>query len=137
MKLAQKKFVILLECAIALFLFGCSATKYQSAEGSFAGGYRDFKIAPAMYRISFEGNAYISGEKAYQYTLYRASEVTKENNCEWFEIIEGNETLRTEYAGFLGYVQKPRSAIVIRVIKDNPSQNAYFADDIIRSLGEK
>lgn len=136
MKDRQKYFVILLGCVL-VFLCGCSATRYQSAEGSFAGGYRDFKIAPGIYRISFEGNAYISGEKAYHYTLYRAAEVTKSNNCEWFEIVDANETLRTEYAGFLGYVQKPRSAIVIRTFKNNPPEKAYSADDIIKSLDEK
>ncbi len=121
-----------------LAFVGCSATKYQPAEGSWAGGYKDFKIAPGIYRISFEGNAYISGEKAYHYTLYRAAEVTKENNCAWFEIIEKDEAARTEYAGCLmGNVEKPRNAIVIKVFKDNPPANAYFADDLLKSLDEK
>ena len=130
----KKLFLLVFVLAIC----GCSPTKYQPAEGSFAGGYRDFKIAPGIYRISFEGNAYISGEKAYHYTLYRAAEVTKKNNCAWFEIIEKNETVRTDFGGCLvGYVQKPRNAIVIKVSKDNPPANAYFADDLIKSLNEK
>ena len=83
----MKKMVCVEMCmklVLAIFiissLFGCAATRYQPAEGNFAGGYNDLKVGPNMYRISFEGNAYISGEKAYQYTLYRAAEITKENN---------------------------------------------------------
>ena len=92
------------------------------------------KVGPNMYRISFQGNAYISGEKAYQYTLYRAAEITKENNCKWFQITDKTEKTRTEWGGLLGYVEKPRNAIVIRIGKDKPSGNVFYAEDVINSI---
>ncbi len=115
-------------------IFGCAPTGYQPAEESFAGGYTDLRISPTMYRISFEGNAYISGEKAYQYTLYRAAEITKENNFSWFKIMNKDEVLRSEYAGLLGFVEKPRNAIVIKFVEEGSSMNAYSADEILKSI---
>ena len=86
------------------------------------------------YRISFEGNAYITGEKAYQYTLYRAAEIAKQNKCDWFEIMDKDEMSRREFAGFLGYVEKPRNAIVIKLIKEGPTAKTYSADELLKSI---
>jgi len=119
---------------LAIMLFGCAATGYHPAEGNFTGGYTDLKVGPDMYRISFEGNAYITGEKAYQYTLFRAAEITKQNNCDWFEIIDAKEMSRREFGGFLGYVEKPRNSIVIKLIREKPSINAYSANEILKSI---
>jgi hypothetical protein len=126
--------MLMLAVLAVSLLFGCAATQYQPAKGSYAGGYTDLKIAPNMYRISFEGNAYISGEKAYQYTLYRAAEITKENNFSWFVIMDKDEILRSEYAEFLGFVEKPRNAIVIKLVNEGSSTGAYSADDIMKSI---
>ena len=65
---------LLFTVLVILTLIGCAPTRYQPSKGNITGGYTDIKIGPDMYRISFEGNAYITGEKAYQYTLYRAAE---------------------------------------------------------------
>ena len=123
--------VLIFACSL---LFGCAATGYHPAKDHFSGGYTDLKVGPGMHRISFEGNAYITGEKAYQYTLFRAAEITKQNNCDWFEIIDTNEMSRRDFAGFLGYVEKPRNSIVIKLFKEEPPKNAYSADEILKSI---
>lgn len=122
---------------VMIFVLGCAATAYQPAEGNFAGGYTDIKVGPDMYRISFEGNAYITGEKAYQYTLYRAAEISMANKCKWFEVIDRNEMSRRDWAGFLGYVEKPRNSIVIKLFTEKPSDNAYSAIEIMNSINVK
>lgn len=118
----------------SIMLIGCAPTGYQPAKGHITGGYTDLKVGPDMYRISFEGNAYITGEKAYQYTLYRAAEITKENNCAWFKILDQDETSRRDWGGFLGYVEKPRNAIVIKLIQEEVPEDAYSADEILKSI---
>ena len=124
-------------CIGLLFFVGCAATPYQPAEGNFAGGYTDIKIGTDTYRISFEGNAYITGEKAYQYTLLRAAQIAMENKCKWFELLNHDEKTRRDWGGFLGYVEKPRNSIMIRLVAENPSTDAYSAVDIMNSIKVK
>jgi len=87
-----------------------------------------------MYRISFEGNAYITAERAYQYTLYRAAELAKQNNCQWFEITDKDAASRKDFAGFLGYVEKPSNAIIVKFFESNPPANAFTVDDVLKSI---
>lgn len=129
--------LVALICFGYLSIVGCAATSYQPAEGNFAGGYTDIKIGPDTYRISFEGNAYITGEKAYQYTLYRAAEIALEHECKWFVLMDQDEKTRRDWAGFLGYVEKPRNSIIIKIVAENPSANAYSAIDIMNSIKVK
>lgn len=124
-------------CIGFIIFIACAATPYQPAEGNFAGGYTDIKIGPDTYRISFEANAYITGEKAYQYTLYRAAEITIEHGCQWFELINREEKTRRDWAGLMGYVEKPRNSIIIKLVAENPSTQAYSANDIINSIKVK
>ena len=137
----MKKFVarktcltLIIALLITTLLFGCAATKYQPADGKISGGYYDIKVGPKMYRVSFEGNAYITSERAFQYALYRAAEITKENNYEWFEIIEKEETKRRDWAGFFGYVEKPRIVIIFKIIEKETSGQAFFVNDILNSI---
>jgi hypothetical protein len=92
------------------------------------------RIGPVTYRISFIGNAYITAEKAYQYKLFCVAEIAKADNCDWFDIVDKNEMSRRDFAGFLGCVEKPRSAIVIKLFQKEPPTNAYSADDILKSI---
>lgn len=124
-------------CLGFIFFVGCAATPYQPIEGNLTGGYTDIKIGPDTYRISFEGNAYITGEKAYQYTLYRAAEIAVKNGCKWFELIDRDEKTRRDWAGFIGYVEKPRNSIIIKLVAENPSKQAYSAVDIMNSIKVK
>ncbi|MGM0611781.1 MAG: CC0125/CC1285 family lipoprotein [Thermodesulfobacteriota bacterium] len=124
-------------CIWLLSFVGCAATPYQPAEENFAGGYTDIKMRPDTYRISFEGNAYITGEKAYQYTLYRAAEIAMEHDCKWFEVLNQDEKTRRDWAGFLGYVEKPRNSIIVRLVAEDPSADAYSAVDIMNSINVK
>lgn len=62
-------------------LAGC-ASPYQSH--GLGGGYDDIALAPNIYRVSFRGNGYTSMERAKDYALLRAAEVTLSNGYRFF-----------------------------------------------------
>jgi hypothetical protein len=62
------------------------------------------------------------------------AEIAKADNCDWFDIVDKNEMSRRDFAGFLGCVEKPRSAIEIKYFQKEPPTNAYSADDILQSI---
>ena len=68
-----------------LMVTGC-ATTYQSK--GLTGGYSDTQLDKDVFRINFRGNAYTSGERAQDFVLLRASELTLENNFKYFAIID-------------------------------------------------
>ena len=81
----MKNVVLLLLFAIALV--GCS-TPYES--NGWLGGYTDTQLAPDVFRVTFSGNAYTSGEKAQDYALLRAAELTLQSGHAFFAIVNEN-----------------------------------------------
>jgi len=78
-----------------LCLTGC-ATNYQSA--SFWGnGYTSYRIAEDTHSITFRGNQYTTKERAEQFAMLRAAELTLESG----------------YTHFLVLEQKDRSSVVL------------------------
>ena len=62
--------------AFLTLVVGCSTT-YQSK--GLTGGYSDTQLSQDVFRVNFAGNAYTSGEKAQDYTLLRAAQLTLTN----------------------------------------------------------
>jgi len=71
----------LLVLACGLSLAAC-ATPYQSK--GFMGGYSHIRMSQNTYRVSFDGNAYTSGETTYRYLLRRCAEITLKSGNTWF-----------------------------------------------------
>lgn len=73
-----------------LFLFsmlgltGC-ATGYHST--GFTGGFHETQLAPDIFRVAFHGNGYTSMDRAQDFTLLRAAELTLANGYHCFAII--------------------------------------------------
>jgi hypothetical protein len=60
---------------VAFLAFLCScATPYKS--NGIAGGYSDTALAPDVYRISFQGNGYTSRDRAQDFAVLRAADLT-------------------------------------------------------------
>jgi hypothetical protein len=81
-------------------IMGCStATYYQPASSNEEPGYRDQKIEDNKYRISFVGNAVTPRETVELYLLYRAAELTTQNNFDYFVFSEHQVDAKTEVSG--------------------------------------
>jgi len=75
----------ILALGAVLVLSGC-ATGYQST--GLTGGYSDTQLAPDVYRVVFRGNGYTAPERAQDFALLRASELTLQRGFTCFAIID-------------------------------------------------
>ena len=84
---------ILLAGLVAILLLAGCATPYHST--GFTGGYSDTQLAPDVFRIVFRGNGYTSTERAQDFALLRASELTLQNGFICFAVIDEQESTST------------------------------------------
>ena len=74
---------------LALLLASC-ATGYQ--EKGFTGGFSETQLAENIFRVSFNGNAYTSADRAADFTLLRSAELAQENGFSYFVIIDADQS---------------------------------------------
>lgn len=150
--------------ALAATLVGCS-TAYQS--NSLTGGYSETQLAPDVFRVSFRGNGYTTPERAQDYALLRASELTLEKGYTCFALVDEKNSTTTQgvttggsayttgtayqygnsvnYSGNTTYVpgqtitiRKPTSSVMVRCFKTKPEGIFTFdAAFLQNSLREK
>lgn len=72
----------------ATALSGC-ATSYHKA--GFTGGFSETRLAENIFQISYRGNAFTSAERASDFSLLRAAELTLDNGYHYFAIIDSRE----------------------------------------------
>jgi hypothetical protein len=70
--------------ALAIMMASC-ATPYKS--NGIAGGYSDTALAPDVYRVSFRGNGYTSSERAQDFAVLRAADLTLAKGYRYFAIV--------------------------------------------------
>lgn len=145
----MRRFVILL---VTLILSGC-ATPYQRV--GITGGYSETKLGENIFLVSFRGNGYTSRDRAIDFSLLRAAELTLENGFRYFVVIEsekhteidtyttpsqsyttgsaysyGNYTsgsaTTTTYGGQTYIISKPRATNMIICFKDKPDINGLI-----------
>ncbi|MBX3564940.1 MAG: hypothetical protein KF790_05800 [Steroidobacteraceae bacterium] len=82
-------------------LGGCmTATPYQPATASSAGGYSDQQLEANRFQVSFRGNSLTSRETVERYLLFRAAELTVQHGFDHFILVskdteKQSETYRT------------------------------------------
>lgn len=76
-----------LPLCVAILLCGC-ATGYKS--NGIGGGFSETALAPDVYRVKFQGNGYTSPERATDFALLRACELSLKNGYPLFAVV--NET---------------------------------------------
>jgi hypothetical protein len=92
MKRMWSKLILL----IALVIFSGCATSYQST--GFTGGYNETQLAPDVFRVIFRGNGFTPADKAQNFALLRAAELTVEHGFTCFAVInEQNFTRISSY----------------------------------------
>ncbi len=151
---------IILAVGVALMLVGC-ATSYQSK--GLMGGYSDTQIAPNVFRVSFGGNGYTSGERAQDFTLLRAAELTLQHGFRYFIIVDEKNTTKVSTSTTSGYAltsgsfyrgrytsstfyspptsytsERPESGLLINCYADKPAlNNVLDADFLQQSITRK
>lgn len=146
-------FLIFLSVAVV----GC-ATRYQS-EG-FSGGFTHTQLAPNMFDVNFSGNGFTSSQRASDFALLRAAELTIGAGYSYFGIMaSGTETSHssfttpgtaTTYVSSTGnyasttinpgqtfYVQKPAAKNRIVCFNDNPRGDLFDAHFLAKSIRAK
>ncbi len=120
---------------------GCS-TSYQSK--GFSGGYSESQLGPNIYKIYFKGNGYTSKEKAEDFAMLRAAELTLQNHYRYFEVIDSNaeETLSLYHNTSNKQnvlISKPGSSLNIKFSSEKFEDKKLFFDArfICDSLGRK
>lgn len=73
------------------------ATPYQAK--SLTGGYSDTQLAPDVFRIYFRGNVPTSKERAEDFALLRAAELSLQRGFKYFAIM-GAESSSTQIGSF-------------------------------------
>lgn len=147
---------ILIPLLSLLFLAGC-ATPYQS--GGIRGGYKELQLDEHVFRVSFQGNAFVSAERVQDYTLLRSAELARERGYRWFAIVDqdayettgtvytpattytnasisGNNLYGTSttYGGMMSSYSKPSSSNTIVCYADKPEGFSYNVANVIESL---
>lgn len=75
---------------VAVLALSSCATDYQST--GFTGGYSETRLAPDVFRVRFSGNGYTSSDRAEDFTLLRASDLTLNNGFSYFAIVTGGSS---------------------------------------------
>ncbi|NVJ62200.1 MAG: hypothetical protein HWE27_17570 [Gammaproteobacteria bacterium] len=146
------------------FLTAC-ATPYQ--QRGFSGGFSETQYDENIFLVSFNGNAYTSGQRAADFTLLRSAELSLEKGYKYFVIINsqshasqsvvttptrstttanvsayGNTaygTATTTTTGGNSYiVSKPSTSNMIVLLKEKPDGTyAFNAQFLAKSLKAK
>jgi hypothetical protein len=78
-------------------LGGCmTATPYQPATNSSAGGFSDQQLESNRFQVSFRGNSLTSRETVERYLLFRAAELTVQSGFDHFILVTKDTETRTE-----------------------------------------
>jgi hypothetical protein len=132
----------------ALALSGC-ATTYGPA--GFAGGYTDSQLAHDTFSVSFNGNAWVSGQKAADLALLRAAELASESGYPYFVILQSNNHANVgSYTGtpttnlITGQVtpgsttvfSKPGSTLIVKGLRRRES-NSLNSDNVVSAMKMK
>lgn len=140
---------------IVIFLVGCSSGYKPNG---FTGGFSESRLDETVYRVSYQGNAYTSLEKASDFAMMRAAELTVRAGYDWFAVMDSsNQTSQTtyttpkyyqtqgsayvsgnninintttrEYGGQQYVITKPGQSIIVKMFEDKP-QNIFTFDPI-------
>ena len=137
-----RRLVPVLLVAVLVSTIGC-ATRYHPR--AYSGGYSDTRLAPDLFRVSFAGNGFTSAQKAYDFALLRAAELTATHGFTHFALVNensGHDTYRY-YNQFLQSHQtfyKPGTSLLIRAFCSQPEgiftlAATFVATELRRSYG--
>lgn len=95
MKLKTKNSLLVIVVLICVACTSQLRTLYGPIQSNLKGGYRDYKLSDSVYEISVFGNAHAAKYLIREYFLYRACELTLQENGRYF-VIYGDRSLKQE-----------------------------------------
>jgi len=144
-------------------LLGACATAYQK-EG-LTGGFSETQLSENTWKVHFEGNGYTRTERAEDYALLRASELTLKNGFSYFLLADSKSSTdeqvyktpttsntqayvqsngygyatTTQNGGNLIFISKPSATNIVVMFKEKPETKGLIFDAafLCRSLGAK
>ena len=78
---------------LSVALAGCGASYVQ--KGAFNAGFSETQLAPDVYRVSFEGNAFDDAQTVADYTLLRCAELAQKDGYPYFMVVESSDLTRS------------------------------------------
>jgi hypothetical protein len=128
-----------------LALAGCAAPTPYAAATDDGFGYSETRLEANRYRVTFAGNFDTPRETVQNYLLYRAAELTVDNEGDYFVIADQSLERSTRYIGTaspgfgggFGYRDGPFIGTGLSTVDARPiDEYAAFADILIEQ-GEK
>ena len=90
---------VLVTILMSLTLVACAtSTPYAPANDRNGYGFAEQRIEDNRFRITFRGNSLTDRETVENFLLFRAAELTLQNNFDYFVVIEGDTEARTSYS---------------------------------------
>jgi hypothetical protein len=79
---------LILIAAAALSVTACAGapTLYQPAQGPQSVGYREYRIEPGRYRVTFQGGPGAPPQQVQDYALLRAADLAIAEGYDWFRV---------------------------------------------------
>jgi len=146
------------------FLSGCATSYHQKG---FTGGYSETQLAPDVFRVNFQGNGYTSSERAQDFALLRAAELSLERGFRYFALLDETSSNKLStfttsgsayttgsaygigntatYSGHTTYtpgqtflISKPHTGLLVRGFTNKPNDIYTFDAEFLRqSLKQK
>lgn len=113
-------------------LAGC-ATGYH--EMGITGGFAETRLAPEVYRVTFEGNGYSDPVRVQDFAMLRAAELALAHGFTHFVLIDARDWNRYILSDD-ELIAKPRSGVMVRLVRGHPP-GAFDAAFLARSLRAK
>ena len=159
----RKEFTVV----VAMIFFGLAGCATSYHVRGLTGGFDDTQLAPDVFRVVFSGNGYTSGERAQDFAMLRAADLTLQHGFKYFALINENDSTTeqsfttTGHANTTGEVyaygnnatyssnttytpgqtytfHKPKSGLMIRCFATKPEGISVFDAAFLRqSLGSK
>ena len=138
---------------ISFMALSACASNYQSV--GFTGGFQEIQLAPNIYRVTFQGNAYTNKTRASDLALLRSADITMQKGFKFFALAEASSTTNygairsptttnfhgntaTTTGGDVVFIQKPTNTNLVIMMNDRPEgQFVYEASLICESVGKK
>jgi hypothetical protein len=118
---------------VFLTVAGC-ATGYYPA--GWDGGYADLQVASGVFRVSFQGNYYTSGDQVRDMALLRAADIAIQNGAPYFQVMPVSSPPNPS---FPYVVEGYRATLTIRLmpIPPDPGSEGYDAAMLRDQLRKK
>jgi opacity protein-like surface antigen len=135
---------LLLAAVAALSVAACAATPtlYQPAAGPNAVGYREYRIEPGRWRVTFQGGPGAPPQQVQDYALVRAADLTISEGYDWFRVadrfLEGRPDRGPQVSLGLGTGSYGRrSAVGVGSINLGPGPSVASTIEVVMGRGER